>query len=234
MMKIEQFRYSTDNLGYVIYGEKSAIAVDGGGAADEVVSFLADKGLKLTFAMNTHSHPDHTVGTETLLNRTGAVYIDLKTLIRDRKVILDGEEIAVIHTPGHSADSVVFHFDTILVAGDTLFNGKIGRCFTGDMKGFYMSIKKLMVLPENTAIYAGHDYVEEYMETARNLEPDNPYIDEYLSRYDPNRVCSTLKEEYKVNPCLRFNDPKIISILEAKGMPTGTEFERFKSIRDIV
>jgi len=92
----------------------------------------------------------------------------------------------------------------------------------------------LMALPEKTIIYAGHDYVEEYMDVAKNLEPDNPHIDTYMSNYDPAHVRSTLAEEFKVNPCLRFNDPKIISILEAKGQPARTEFERFKSIRDIV
>ncbi|MBW1845846.1 MAG: MBL fold metallo-hydrolase [Deltaproteobacteria bacterium] len=233
-MQIKQFRYSTDNLGYLIYGETSAMAIDGGGAADEIISFIEEKGVQLKFLTNTHSHPDHTVGNETLLNRTGAIFIDTSTLLKNKKIELDGNDIQVFHTPGHSDDSVVFYFGNILVSGDTLFNGKIGRCFTGDMKGFYEAIKMLMALPEDTVIYAGHDYVEEYMGVAKSLEPDNPNIDAYVKNYDPTHVRSTLEEEFKVNPCLRFNDPKIVSILEAKGRPAGTEFERFASIRDMV
>lgn len=233
-MQIKQFRYSADNLGYLVYGETSAIAIDGGGAADDALSFMENKGLQLKFLANTHSHPDHTIGNKKLLKSTGAVYLDNKTLLKNKLIELDGNEIQVFHTPGHSVDSVVFYFGNILVSGDTLFNGKIGRCFTGDMKGFYESIKMLMALPADTVIYAGHDYVEEYLGVAKSLEPDNPYIDPYLSNYDSDHVRSTLEEEFKVNPCLRFNDPKIISILETKGYPAKTEFERFKSIRDIV
>lgn len=233
-MQIKQFRYSADNLGYLVYGETSAIAIDSGGAADDVLSFMENKGLQMTFLANTHSHPDHTIGNKTLLNSAGAVYLDTKTLLKNKKVELNGNEIQVFHTPGHSEDSVVFYFGNVLVSGDTLFNGKIGRCFTGDMKGFYESIKMLMALPADTIIYAGHDYVEEYMDAAKSLEPGNPDIGPYLSNYDPGHVRSTLAEEFKVNPCLRFNDPKIISILESKGYPAKTEFERFKSIRDIV
>jgi len=233
-MEIKQFRYSTDNLGYLVYTKSSAIAIDGAGALDDILSFVKGKGLRLRFLTNTHSHPDHTLGNKKLLNQTGAVYIPYETLRQEKKIDLDGNEIKIMHTPGHSADSVVFFFGNILVSGDTLFNGKIGRCFTGDMKGFYASIKMLMDLPVDTIIYAGHDYVEEYMDVARALEPDNPYIDAYLESYDPDYVHSTLEQEFKVNPCLRFNDPKIISILEQKGYPVETEFQRFKSIRDIV
>lgn len=233
-MHIKQFRYSADNLGYLVYSELSAIAIDGGGASEDIIPFIEEQGLQLTCIANTHSHPDHTVGNDVLLDRTSAAYIDFNTLIKNKKIEIDRNEIQVFHTPGHSLDSIVFYFDNILVSGDTLFNGKIGRCFTGDMKSFYEAIKMLMALPKDTVIYAGHDYVKEYMDVAKNLEPDNEHIDAYLKNYDPAHVRSTLEEEFKVNPCLRFNDPKIISILEAKGMPTGSEFERFKSIREIV
>jgi hydroxyacylglutathione hydrolase len=94
-----------------------------------------------------------------------------------------------------------------------LFQGKVGRCFSGDLKGFFKSVKTIMDFPEQTIIYAGHDYVEEYMDFARRLEPDNPYIDEFLANYDPSHVRSTLADEYRINPFLRFNQEKIISKL---------------------
>ncbi len=232
-MNLEQFRYSTDNLGYLIYGQQSAMAIDGG-AVEDILSFIDTKNLELKYVVNTHTHMDHTSGNEALLNKTGAAFIKIPELIKKELIEMEGEKIQIIHTPGHSEDSIVFFFNHFLIAGDTLFNGKAGRCFTGDLKQFLVSIKKILSLPKNTLIYAGHDYLEEYMETAKNIEPDNPNIDTLLGNYDPDHVVTTLKEELEVNPTLRFNDEKIISILKEKGKPTETEYNRWASVISIV
>ncbi len=233
MPEIKQFSYAKDNLGYIVFHNDRAAAIDGG-AADEMISWLAQNDLILECVVNTHSHPDHTVGNQALMKRTGAQFIGFDALMAKRVLWIGGEKIDVIHTPGHSADSVCFHFDDILVSGDTLLYGKVGRCFTGDHGGFLQSVKTLLELPETTTIYAGHDYVTEYMEFVRNLEPDNPYIDAYLKRYDPNNLHYSMAEEIRVNPYLRFNDPKIASILKEKGMPAETEFDRWQSLLSIM
>ncbi len=232
-MKIKQFQYPADNLGYLIYGNNSAIAIDGG-AVNEILSFLKDMDLELTYVTNTHSHFDHTAGNKALLDKSGATFLDHKSLIGKGAIDLDGEKITIHHTPGHTQNSIIFHFDNILVTGDTLFNGKAGRCFSGNPRGFLDSIKLIMGFSEDTIIYAGHDYLEEYMETARGLDPDNKEIDIYLKNYDPAHVCATLKEEMKVNPSLRFNDEKMISILKARGLAVDTEYDRWTSIMDVV
>lgn len=228
-MDIKQFRYGPDNLGYLVYGDRSAMAVDGG-AADDILAFIADRALKLKYVTNTHSHMDHTTGNQALLGRSGAEFLDFNTLLNRKTIEIDGENIRVLHTPGHTEDSVSFYFAPILISGDTLFNGKVGRCFTGDLKGFFHSIKTLLALPKETRVYAGHDYVEEYMEFARRLTPDNPHIDTYLKRYDPNHVFATLEDELKVDPFLRLNDEKIISIIKKRGLAAETEFDRWKSL----
>lgn len=232
-MKIRQFRYGADNLGYLVFGSKTAMAIDGG-ATDEILSFTREQDLDLRYVANTHSHMDHTLGNPALLALPGTQLLDRKTLLGKGAVDIDGEEIRVFQTPGHTRDSVTFHFDSVLITGDTLFNGKVGRCFTGDLEGFLASIKKILAFPETTLVYAGHDYVEEYLDFARQLEPDNPHIDPYLKRYDPAHVCATLADELKVDPFLRFNDEKIIAILKAKGLPVTTEFERWQSLMSLM
>jgi hydroxyacylglutathione hydrolase len=109
----------------------------------------------------------------------------------------------------------------------------MGRCFTGDLKNFFKSANFLLKLPEDTIIYAGHDYVEEYMAFAKTLEPNNSHIDEFLSRYNPEHVYSTLADELKINPHLRFNDPAIISVLERRGLPVETPYDRWASVMSI-
>ncbi|MCF8094696.1 MAG: hydroxyacylglutathione hydrolase [Desulfobacteraceae bacterium] len=212
-MKIRQFRYGADNLGYLLYNDKSAVAIDGG-SPEEILRFAKQDGLEIRYVTNTHSHPDHTSGNRELLENSGAEYLDFQTLVKTKKIDLGDERIEIFHTPGHTRDSVCFYSPPYLVSGDTLFNGKVGKCFTGNIETFLDSIKILLGLPEETLVYAGHDYVREYMEFIRGLEPDNIHIDKYLEKYDPGHVCFLLADEKRVDPFLRFNDEKIVSILK--------------------
>lgn len=232
-MNIKQFRYFSDNLGYLLYSGKTGVAIDGGAVAD-MLAFAADHGVSIQYVTNTHSHPDHTAGNQELLDRTRGRYLDFQFLIRAKKIDLGGGVVEIFHTPGHTRDSVCFYADRYLVSGDTLFNGKVGKCFSGDTGGFFRSVQSLLALPDDTVVYAGHDYVEEYMDFARSLEPDNPHIDPYLQHYDPADVCATLGEEKKVNPFLRLNDEKIVSILQKRGLAARTEMERFQSLLSIM
>jgi len=231
-MKIKQFNYSSDNLGYLIYGEKTAIAIDGG-AVDEMVSFLDSHNLALAFATHTHNHPDHTSGTKRLVEKTGSRLVEHGLLMAEKTIDLEGGRVEVIHTPGHTEDSVVFHAENFLVTGDTLFNGTIGNCFSGDLKRFYHSIKTLLSFPGETLIYAGHDYVDYSMAFAAIIEPDNPGIDRYLKKYDAHLVRSTLNDELMANPYLRFNDEQMISVLKKRGDLHSTEYQRWESIMSI-
>ncbi|RPJ15767.1 MAG: MBL fold metallo-hydrolase [Desulfobacteraceae bacterium] len=231
-MNIKQFRYSSDNFGYLLYDEKSAMAIDGG-AVDGIISFADDNGLKIEYVTNTHSHPDHTIGLRSLLDKTEALYLDHNSLPGKGSIDLGGEKIYIYHTPGHTNDSVTFHADNFLVTGDTLFNGTVGNCFSGDLFAFYNSVKKLISFPEDTIVYAGHDYVEYSMAFARLIEPGNSDIEGFLKKYNPEHVRSTIEDELKVNPYVRFNDPKMISVLKEKELPITTEFERWESIMSL-
>jgi hydroxyacylglutathione hydrolase len=232
MLNIEQFRYSADNLSYLIYGKRDAIAIDGG-AGEEIISFLKNNGLTLAIVTNTHQHFDHTSGNDYLLEATKAKFLDFADLADKKEIQIDKEKILVYRTPGHSADSVCFHAGNFLISGDTLFNGTIGNCFTGDLKGFYLSVKRLMSLPDETKIYAGHDYVRDSLAFARRLEPDNKDIDSFRSSYDADHVVSTMADERRINPYLRFNEEPIIRLLQKNGLPNTTEWECWQSLMSI-
>lgn len=232
MLKVKQFRYGADNLGYLIHGMESAMAVDGG-AADEITAFLGTHQLKLKYVANTHDHQDHTGGNGALLAATNARLLTGAELADGSRIPLDGDRVRVIQTPGHTADSRCFYTGKALIAGDTLFNGTIGNCFSGDLEGFYRSILKLMELPDETVVYAGHDYVKNSLAFARRLEPDNRAVGAMLRRYDPRHVFSTLAEEKKINPYLRFNEPGLIRLLAKLRLPRETEWERWQSLMSI-
>ena len=228
-MEIQQFRYASDNLGYLLYRNGEAMAIDGG-AVDGILSFVKENGLDLKWVTNTHAHPDHTVGTETLSQRSGASLLNHRKIPGSEPILVGGEVIKALPTPGHTDDSVTFSTGNALICGDTLFNGTVGNCFSGDLKGFFLSIKTLCRFPPETVVYAGHDYVRETMVFARSVEPENGEIDRYLSRYRPGHVWSTLADEMKVNPYLRFNEPSMIRVCEERGWEVGTEYDRWKSV----
>lgn len=77
------------------------------------------------------------------------------------KVDLHGFEMEVRHVPGHAPGHLVFWFEEegILIAGDTLFQGSIGRTdlYKGDFEVLEAAIRsQLYTLPENTVVYPGH------------------------------------------------------------------------------
>jgi len=229
-MNIRQFRYGSDNFSYLVYGNHSALVIDGG-AVESILDFVQQNHLNLSWTTHTHNHPDHTSGTRSLMERSGAVLLD--DVFNHPNINLDGEIMQVYPAPGHTDDSVVFHFDRYLISGDTLFNGTIGNCFSGNLDAYYRSIRFLMEFPPDTIVYAGHDYVEYAMSFARLLESDHTDINRYLQSYEPNHVCSLLGDELKVNPYLRFNDLRFIEILKKKGLPVSTEIERWNSVMSL-
>ena len=231
-LHVEQFRYGHDNLGYLVFGWTEAMAVDGG-AWQEILEFAGRHGLKLLYVTHTHRHHDHVEGSDRLLEKSGARLLGFEELQDGAAIALDGEPVRVYRTPGHSLDSVCFHAGRFLLTGDTLFTGTIGNCFSGDLRAFYESIRRLMALPEDTVIFPGHDYTELAVSFARHLEPGNRGLDAYMDHYEPDCVRSLLRDELNVNPYMRFNDPNIVAILKERGLPVDSEWERWQSLMAI-
>jgi glyoxylase-like metal-dependent hydrolase (beta-lactamase superfamily II) len=90
-----------------------------------------------------------------------------------------GLTYTIIETPGHSPGGVAFHFpeEKALFSGDSLFRGSIGR---SDLPGanpadLVNSLKKLLTLPDDTAVYCGHGQPTTIGEERRR----NPFLQSY-------------------------------------------------------
>lgn len=81
------------------------------------------------------------------------------THLVDEDDIIEGIELRVIHTPGHSLGSICLYGEGVLFAGDTLFARSIGRSDLPHSAPELLisSIEtKLLTLPKETIVYPGH------------------------------------------------------------------------------
>ena len=166
-----------------------ATVVDPGGDLLKITGFLAAHNLRLRQIVVTHAHLDHIAGAALLSEQTGApilyhqadlfqlswmeqqaAWMGVRTPVvrppdsraEDGTRLQVGAETGqVLHTPGHTEGSISLHFpeSNLLLAGDTLFRGGIGRTDLpgGDGALILRSIRdRLLPLPGETVVIAGH------------------------------------------------------------------------------
>jgi glyoxylase-like metal-dependent hydrolase (beta-lactamase superfamily II) len=166
-----------------------AIVIDPGDEVARIHRRLTALGLKVKQILITHAHIDHVGGALKLKRLTGAPILlnenDLPLLQMMNKQaawlgvdtpetappdasLADGMTVGleacpaqVLHTPGHTQGSVCLHFAPmkLLIAGDTLFAGSIGRTDLpgGDTDQILDSIEsRLLRLPDETSVLPGH------------------------------------------------------------------------------
>lgn len=168
-MYFKQVKEIGDNFSYVIADSRYAVIVDPSYNATHLIQLVKKLNRSLPFIINTHHHRDHTAGNNQVKNHFNCQIIAhrLSGIAKDREVedndlITIGElTFQVIHTPGHTPDSICLLLDSKLLTGDTLFVGECGRTdlAEGNPKEMYNSLfKKILALPDSTEVYPGHDY----------------------------------------------------------------------------
>lgn len=170
-MFFRQIKHEGDNFSYVIADEKTkeAAVVDPSFNSAEIISLLNSQGFRAKYVIDTHYHFDHTSGNQDIKAAFGAKIVAHKLsriakdiVVVDEDIVKVGEiRIKIIHTPGHSPDSICLLFDNKLLTGDTLFVGECGRTDLpdGNARDMYHSLfDRLMELDDNIEVYPGHDY----------------------------------------------------------------------------
>lgn len=170
-MLIKSFKGGYDsNFCYVVQDSGEAVIIDPFEPVDRCMDYCREMNLKIKGVLNTHSHHDHVEGNPAL-EKQGIPLLPKKALIVGKV------EFIVIPVPGHTKDSVAYLANGNLFTGDTLFVGKIGRTWSEqDAKQEQESLKKLMMLPDETVVWPGHDYGNEAASTIGKEKQKNPYL----------------------------------------------------------
>jgi len=149
---------------------KKTIITDPGGNGEEIIKFIKENGLFVEMIINTHGHPDHTEANEflqrafcapVLIHKNDADLFGVKydhEIKEGDTIDFAGAKIKVIETPGHTPGSVCLLFNNIMLTGDTLFYGSIGRTdFGGDGDVMMQTLAyKFKDIPGETILYPGH------------------------------------------------------------------------------
>lgn len=165
------------------------IIVDPGDEADRILKAVQKLNLTIKYIVNTHGHADHIGANKQLgeaLHAKLAIHADDAAMLTDPQlnlsisgymgrvissqpadILLHENDIIsfgncqfkVIHTPGHTPGGICLVGENIVVSGDSLFAGSIGRTDfpTGSMTDLVSSLKtKILTLDPKMHVFPGH------------------------------------------------------------------------------
>ena len=171
-MKVHQIPVGNmQNFSYIVEDEDTSesIIIDPSWDLIELEMIIKENNLKIKYIVNTHHHFDHTLGNEAMVESTKAPIIQHESSeLKHDITVKDGDfiefgnsKLKVLHTPGHSQDSICLVGDGKIFSGDTLFVGNCGRIDLpgGSAKDLYHSLFDVLhKLDENLVMYSGHNY----------------------------------------------------------------------------
>ena len=145
-----------------------SVLVDAPGEANKIVAKL--KGTNPRYILLTHNHMDHTGALSEVRSilkiplaahsaDAGILPSPPEIQLKDSNNILFGKiKLEVLHTPGHTPDSLCFKTGKYLISGDTIFPGGPGKTRTpADFQQLIQSItSQIFILDDDTQVYPGH------------------------------------------------------------------------------
>lgn len=147
----------------------AGVVIDPSFGVSPVLEAIDQRSVKVRYILNTHRHPDHIAGNGDVQARTGAKVVAHKAAPIGQDISVDEGSVVeagslrfhVLHTPGHTPDSVLYLFEGHVATGDTLFVGECGRTDLdgGDPSAMYDSLLgRVAKLDDALVVLPGHDY----------------------------------------------------------------------------
>jgi glyoxylase-like metal-dependent hydrolase (beta-lactamase superfamily II)/rhodanese-related sulfurtransferase len=155
---------------------------------DHYIALAAREGVRIRYLIDTHTHADHFSATKELARQLAvpvvmhraspAPFVDMR-LADGEMIVLGRLRLQVLHTPGHTADSMCLVVDDRVFTGDTLLIGGTGRTDlpSGDPEALYDSLfNRLLKLDAQLKVYPAHDYKGRSHSTIGDELASNPRL----------------------------------------------------------
>ena len=158
---------------YVLSKNGNCLIVDPGDNYNKIREQIGDN--KVLGVLITHSHADHIGALRNFLTKR-SIKIFKRSNLEEKEYSIGDFKFNVIHTPGHSKDSVTFYFeeDNCMFIGDFIFKDSIGRVDLpgGSNAEMSRSISKILKYDDKIILYPGHGDST----TLGNERKNNPYL----------------------------------------------------------
>lgn len=243
--QIVTIRCLKDNYAFLIHdketGETTLIDVP---EAAPILAKLDRRGWHLSRVFLTHHHWDHVDGLPDLLAAAPAQVFgaaaDAHRLPPLDHPFSPGDHLPggarVLDTPGHTMGHVAFHYPALdaLFSADSLMTHGCGRLFEGTPADLAATVARISVLPDQTRIYAGHDYARANLTFAARYAPDPDALSARMADLDrladegASTTGTTLGSERLLNPYLRSHLPQVA---DAAGLSGGSALDVLTAIR---
>lgn len=179
---------------------------------------LGARDLRLVMLLETHLHADHlmlsraakeALGVPLVMHEASPSPLVDRHVKDGDQILLGGEIIEVIHTPGHTPDSVSYRVPGAVLTGDTLLIGGSGRCdFPGGDAGeqYDAVTRRLFALPDATVVYPAHDYKGQTTSTIGAEKLTNPrFVGRTRAEYEEVMAHLGLPFPVKIQESLQVN-----------------------------
>ncbi|KAJ2771244.1 Cytoplasmic glyoxalase II [Coemansia nantahalensis] len=227
-MKILPVPCLSDNYAYVLVDETANVAaVIDPVESTKVLAAARETGMELAAVLTTHHHADHSGGNDGVAAAVPGIAVyggderipAVTTKVKDGdKFALGSLDVRAIKTCGHTSGSICYYVEDrandqrAVFTGDTLFVGGCGRLFEGSPADMHDSLNvKLAALPDDTLVFAGHEYTSANLRFALSVDADNQALQTKAQRCAEARCTmpSTIAEEKDTNPFMRVTQPAL-------------------------